>query len=218
MKIPYLTLLAVLLSQYCNADSPRETRLIIGDFSSNQLTGWEPKIALGETHYHLETVGETTVLIANSHDAASGLFKEQRVDLEQTPFLNWSWRINNRLNGLIEQTKEGDDYAARLYVVINGGMAFWQTKAINYVWASTSGKETSWPNAYSGSQLMMLALRGPEAEPNVWLKEKRNVRADMKKLFGEDIRFIDAVAIMTDSDDSHSRVTAYYGDIWFSKN
>jgi hypothetical protein len=65
---------------------------------------------------------------------------------------------------------------------------------------------------------MMLALRGPEAEPNVWLSEKRNVRADLKKLYGEDIHYIDAVAVMSDSDDSHSQVTAYYGDIWFSKN
>jgi hypothetical protein len=209
--------LALFLTQMVMAGTSEE-KLVIGDFSRNQLEGWEQKFAQGETSYHLEALGELTVLKANSKNSASGLFKEQRVDLEQTPYLNWSWRINNRLENLVEQTKAGDDYAARVYVVINGGVAFWDTKALNYVWSSSACIETIWPNAYSGNQLMMLAVRGPEAEPHAWLTEKRNVRADLKKLFGEDFRFIDAVAIMTDSDDSHSHVSAYYGDIWFSKN
>ena len=165
-----------------------------------------------------EKIGDLTVLKANSQASASGMFKEQHIDLEKTPFINWSWRISNRLYGLIEQTKAGDDYAARLYVVVKGGLAFWQTKAINYVWASNTTKETVWPNAYAGEQLMMLALRGPEAPINVWHTEKRNVRADLQKLFGEDIRYIDAVALMTDTDNSHSQASAFYGDIWFSRD
>ena len=64
---------------------------------------------------------------------------------------------------------------------------------------------------------MMLAIRGPEAPLNTWLHEKRNVLADLKKLFGEDIRYIDAVALMTDTDNSRRKVLAYYGDLWFSK-
>ncbi|WP_347986886.1 DUF3047 domain-containing protein [Methylomonas sp. AM2-LC] len=218
MKKLCILLFTVLASPFCMADTHTETKLVIGEFSNKQMEGWDRKIALGETQYQLDTLGDVTVLKANSKNSASGLFKEQRVDLDETPILNWSWRITNRLNGLIEQTKEGDDYAARLYVIVNGGVAFWESKAINYVWSSSANKETVWPNAYSGKQLMMLALRGPEAEPNIWLNEKRNVRADLKKLYGEDIRYIDAVAVMSDSDDSHSQVTAYYGDIWFSKH
>jgi hypothetical protein len=65
---------------------------------------------------------------------------------------------------------------------------------------------------------MMLALRGPEAAVNVWQTEKRNVRADLQKLFGEDIRYIDAIALMTDTDNSQGQVSAFYGDIWFSKD
>ena len=65
---------------------------------------------------------------------------------------------------------------------------------------------------------MMLALRGPEAPLNVWDSEKRNVKADFKKLFGEDVHTIDAVALMTDTDNSGGQVSAFYGDIWFSKD
>jgi hypothetical protein len=65
---------------------------------------------------------------------------------------------------------------------------------------------------------MMMALRGPEAALNVWNSEKRNVRADLQKLFGEDLRIIDAVALMTDTDNGGGQVSAFYGDIWFSRD
>ncbi|WP_020482783.1 DUF3047 domain-containing protein [Methylomonas sp. MK1] len=195
-----------------------DNKLPIGEFSQNRLEGWEHKSFKGETLYRLQAIDGVTVLTADSRAAGSGMFKEQHIDLEQTPFLNWSWRIGKRLAGLNEQSKPGDDYAARVYVVVKGGLAFWQTKAINYVWAGNTKKDTVWPNAFAGDHAMMLALRGPEASLNVWQTEKRNIRADFKKLFGEDISTIDAVAIMTDTDNSGGQASAAYGDIWFSKD
>lgn len=195
-----------------------DNKLPIGEFSQNRLEGWEHKSFKGETQYRLQAIDGVTVLTTDSRAAGSGLFKEQRIDLEQTPFLNWSWLIGNRLTGLNEQSKAGDDYAARVYVVVKGGLAFWQTKAINYVWAGNTKQDSVWPNAFAGDHAMMLALRGPEASLNVWQTEKRNIRADFKKLFGEDISAIDAVAIMTDTDNSGGQATAAYGDIWFSKD
>jgi hypothetical protein len=195
-----------------------DDKVLIGAFSQNHLDGWEHKSFKGETRYRLQNQDGTVVLTADSHASGSGLFKEQSIDLNQTPTLNWSWRIANRLTGLNEQSKAGDDYAARLYVVVKGGLAFWQTKAINYVWAGNSKKDSIWPNAFAGDHAMMLALRGPEAPLNVWYTEKRNLKADFKQLFGEDIHNIDAVAIMTDTDNSGGQVSAIYGDIWFSKD
>jgi glycine cleavage system aminomethyltransferase T len=122
------------------------------------------------------------------------------------------------LSGLNEQSKIGDDYAARIYVVVKGGLAFWQTRAINYVWAGNTKKDSVWPNAFAGDHAMMLALRGPEAPLNVWQTEKRDIRADFKRLLGQNIQSIDAVAIMTDTDNSGDQVSAAYGDIWFSKD
>jgi len=213
--MPYFLGLLLALVMQNLAAGPR---VILGEFSHNQLNGWEQKSFKGETRYQIQILGSVTVLKADSHDAGSGLFKEQCIDLEQTPFLNWSWRIANRLTGLNEQSKTGDDYAARIYVLVKGGLAFWQTKAINYVWAGNTAKDTIWPNAFAGDHAMMVAVRGQEAPLNEWQSEKRNVGADLKKLFGEDIRTIDAVALMTDTDNSHGQVSAFYGDIWFSKD
>lgn len=138
MKILYFAIVMLLTIQHAFADD----NLMLGEFSSNRLDGWEHKTFKGKTHYQLQTLDGVAVLKAESHDAASGLFKEQRIDLDKTPMLNWSWRIAKRLNGLNEQSKSGDDYAARIYVVVKGGLAFWQTKAINYVWSSNTAKDT----------------------------------------------------------------------------
>lgn len=213
-KYPLLALIPPLLTHAACA----EDRLVIGAFSQNRLDGWEHKSFKGETRYRLQNLEGTIVLTADSHASGSGLFKEQSVDLNRTPTLNWSWRIAERLSGLNEQSKAGDDYAARLYVVVKGGLAFWRTRAVNYVWAGNSQKDSIWPNAFAGEHVMMLALRGPEAPPKVWHREKRNLQTDFKQLFGENIGNIDAVAIMTDTDNSGGRVAADYGDIWFSKD
>lgn len=214
MKTPFIVFLTVLAVQ----NSVAAPTLSIGEFSHNRLDDWEHQSFNGQTRYQLQTLDGLVVLKADSEAAGSSLFKEQRIDLEQTPFLNWSWRIANRLTGLNEQSKAGDDYAARVYVAVKGDLAFWQTTAINYVWASNTTRYTAWPNALADVHTMILALRGPEAPLHVWQREKRNVRADLQKLFGKDLRHIDAIALMTDTDNSNRSVTAFYGDIWFSKD
>jgi len=198
-------------------------KLMIGSFSSGSLDNWEAKEFKGLTSYKLVDLAGTRVLKADSAGSASGLFNEQHIDLHKTPVMNWRWHIENRLgNDINEQVKSGDDYAARVYVIASGGAAFWQTKAINYVWSSTSPVGNVWPNpyAYAGAngKMMMIALRSSTDQAGTWYSEKRNILTDLKHQFGEEIRYIDAVAIMTDTDDSHGKATAYYGDIYFSKN
>lgn len=207
----------ILLSAAIRAEDTSE-KLMIGSFSSGSLDHWEFKEFKGQTKYYTSILQGTRVLKAESDNSASGLFKEQRIDLQKTPVMNWRWRIENRLGNINEQAKSGDDYAARIYVVVSGGLTFWRTRAINYVWANTSPKGKIWPNAFAGYHAIMIALRSSSDKTGTWYTEKRNILADLKQQFGEDIRYIDAVAIMTDTDNAHGKATAYYGDIYFSKN
>ncbi len=191
--------------------------LAVGEFSQRKLDHWLPKKFVSETRYSLATIDGETALKAESRKSASGLIKKIRVDLEKYPFLNWRWRIENRLTGTFdEKQKPGDDYAARIYVVVSGGIAIWNTRALNYVWAKNSPKGDIWPNAFAGNNAMMTALRSSDAPVAVWHSEKRNIRGDFKKLFGKEVRFIDAVVLMSDTDNTQKKVTAHYGDIYFS--
>ena len=130
--------------------------------------------------------------------------------------MNWSWSIENRLDVKNEKIKSGDDYAARIYVVVDGGILLWRTRAVNYVWANKASKGEIWPNAFAGKHAMMMALRSRQDKTSTWYSEKRNVYEDLKRLFGKEFHSIDAIALMTDTDNSHGHVKSYYGDIYFS--
>ncbi len=191
--------------------------LPITDFSASGLDGWEPKKFKGSTSYQITTMDGRQVLSAQSRDSASALIKKVHIDIKQYPFLNWTWRIENRLVTGNKKIKSGDDYALRIYVVINGGIFIWRTRAINYVWANQSEKGETWENAFAGKNAQMMALRNRQDKLSTWYTEKRNVYEDLKRLFGTECRFIDAIAIMTDTDNSHGQAKAYYRDIYFSK-
>jgi len=211
----FIPLLYLILFCFLSNISTAE-QLPVANFSKSDLEGWEDKVFQGTTSYKLFQLNDEKVLMAESQDSASVFIKELHVDLKKYPYLNWSWRIENRLETKNEKIKSGDDYAARIYVVIDGGILPWRTKAVNYVWANNTEKGETWPNAFAGKSAMMMALRSSKDKLSTLHFEKRNVFDDLKKLFGKEFYFIDAIALMTDTDNSHGQTKAYYGDIYFS--
>ncbi len=191
-----------------------ESRIDIAQFSQGDITGWQTKIFSGETHYSFEKINGQMALRAVSNAAASGRYREIDIDLNKTPIINWSWMVNNILPNINERTRAGDDYAARVYVVFSDGMAFWRTRAINYVWSSNQSVNTHWRNAYTDN-VRMIAVESGQERLSEWVVGQRNVRQDYRQLFGEEPGKITAVAIMTDTDNSGAQAIAWYGDIWF---
>lgn len=187
--------------------------VMVGHFSAGDLRAWQSKSFAGKTHYTLVEQHGRQVLQADSQGTASGLYREMTVDLKRTPYLNWSWRVANILTGVNERSKQGDDFPARVYVVTSGGMFFWRTRSVVYVWSNNQPPGTIWKNPYTDNA-RVIALRS--GKPAGWFMEKRNVRTDFQRLFGDAIEQIDAVAIMTDTDNSGQAATAWYGDIYFS--
>ena len=179
-------------------------------FSPAQIAGWEPHAFKGETAYALAEDGQAVRAACDA--SASGLFLRRTIDLTATPILEWRWRVDETFPpGPAETTKRGDDYPARLYVV-KEALLPWNTMALNYVWASSQAKGAEWPNAYA-AQARMVALRSGPGDG--WVTERRDLRADFRRVFGEDVTSIDAVAIMTDCDDRKTTAEALYGDLRF---
>ena len=187
--------------------------VMVGNFSVGDLDGWKTQSFQGMTIYRLVSQDGRQVLEATSHGTASGLVRELRVDLEKLPYLNWSWRVDDVLTEIDERTKAGDDYPARVYAIVSGGIAFWRTRTLIYVWSSRQPVGSTWENAFTGNARVMALQSG---RVTGWVTEQRDVRADFNRCFNDDITFIDAVAIMTDTDNSKQEATAWYGDIFFS--
>ncbi len=179
------------------------------------VAGWEEKSFKGKTIYERVRQDGRVVLRATSRGTASGLYRRLRIDLEKTPILHWTWRVEATLGDVDERTRAGDDYSARVYVIRSHPVFAWRTRAVNYVWASARAEGETWPNAYTGSA-RHVAVRSGDAHAGRWVGERRDVRADFRALFGEDVRYVDAIAIMTDTDDTGGAATAYYGDVTFT--
>lgn len=205
---PWLLLLPLLLAA-------ETLRVDVAHFSTGDMGGWQVRQFSGTTHYVLGEDQGRRALRADSRAAASGLFREIEVDLAATPYLHWSWKVDDVLDGNDERSRAGDDYAARIYVVFSGGLWFWRTRAVNYVWSSHQHIERTWLNAYTGDA-RMIAVESGATHAGKWIHERRDVRADYRRLFGEEPGRIVAVALMTDTDNTGASAGAWYGDIWFA--
>ncbi len=192
-----------------------ERSLILGDFK-NDFAEWSERSFAGNTQYEIVTLDGEEVLQARANNTASALYRQVRIDLSTTPILQWRWRIDNTFGTEIdEQSKAGDDYPARVYVVKRGGLAFWRTKTINYVWSSSGATGQRWDNAYAGRNAHMWALNSGADEQGVWIAHSRDIRADWLTAFGEEIDSLDGIAVMTDADDSDGSVRAWYDGLRF---
>jgi hypothetical protein len=215
----YALLLLLLCSFFTHAD------FSLSLIDEDGIKQWEKEIFSGETDYELVLLEDKKTLKAVSDSSASGLVLRKKIDLLKTPYINWSWRIARKLPKLDEHTKSGDDYAARIYVVMEAGWLGLKTKALNYVWSSSQDAGQVWNNAYVGSSVKMVSVQGRHSSTNQWYDEKRNVFADMIKYFGDKgshtanlnaYQYIDVISIMTDTDNSETTAESYYGEIRFS--
>jgi len=188
--------------------------IAVSRFAVEGLSGWEKERFKGETEYSVVRDGGQAVVRAHSRAAASGMFKKLQIDSLKYRYLRWKWKVAEPLRGGTEKTKAGDDYSARVYVVFPG-FFFWQTKAINYVWASRLPKEESFPNPYTGNAMMVVVESGTE-KAGTWITEQRDILNDYRHLFGGEPRQLGAIAVMTDTDNTGGEALAWYGDIAIS--
>lgn len=186
--------------------------IVLGRFSAGDLSAWEAKSFVGETAYRLVDGRDGKILEAVSRASASGLILERRIDLTATPVLAWRWRVSGPVNPPDEKTRDGDDFAARIYFVTPGQGLFSLPKSISYVWASRQPVGSSWPNPYTDN-VRMVAVDSGSRHVGEWRSHRRNLREDFRTLFGRDITEITHVAIMTDTDNSGLSAHSWYGDI-----
>lgn len=190
----------------------RAEPLVLGRFSSGDIDGWQVRAFEGETRYRVVELDGRKVLEADSASSASSLYLEREIDLTATPVLEWSWRIEKTPGVTDERTKDGDDFAARVYVVAPGEGIFGLPLGISYVWAGQARVGEFWPNPFT-SRVMMFALDSGNGAAGTWRTHKRDVRADFLRLFGRKVDRLEGIAIMTDSDNSGLKARAWYGEM-----
>ena len=190
----------------------------IFDFTEVELSELEVRKVRGAKNKTLYTIGSNekgTFLKSVADNAASGLGKEIKIDLNKTPFINITWKIEKDLSGIKENTKKGHDYAARVFVVKKTGATPLSNRAINYVFSSNNEVGLNWPSPYTKKSIDNV-LASTKNNYNEWVTVKANVKEDFRKFHDLEVNEIDGLAIMSDTDNSKMKSIAYFQNIYFS--
>ena len=188
------------------------------DFTESELSKLEVRKVRGadnKTTYTVGTDEKGNFLKSVAENAASGLGKEIKIDLNKTPFINITWKIEKDLSGIKENTKKGHDFAARIFAVKKTGATPLSNRAINYVFSSNSDVGLNWPSPYTKKSIDYV-LSTTKENLNEWVTVKSNVKEDFKKFHNLDVNELDGLAIMSDTDNSKMKSIAYFQNIYFS--
>ena len=185
------------------------------NFSKDELKTLKVKKVKGEIKWVLGSNENGNFIKAVSEGKGSGLGKEVEIDLSKTPFINITWKIEKDLSGIIENSKKGHDYAARVFVIKKTGSTALSNRAINYVFSSNNNIGEHWPSPYTKKSIDYV-LSTTKENLDIWVTVKANVKEDFMKLHGLDVKDLSGVAIMTDTDNSKLKAISYYQNIYFS--
>ena len=214
MKI--LVKIFVLVFITINFSSANEVKVF--EFTESELSQLQVRKVRGadkKTVYSIGANDNGNYLKSVADNAASGLGKEVKIDLNKTPFINITWKIEQDLKGIKENTKKGHDFAARVFAVKKTGATPLSNRAINYVFSSNNDVGLNWPSPYTKKSVDNV-LSSTKNSLNEWVTVKSNVKEDFKKFHDLDVNELDGLAIMSDTDNSKMKSIAYYQNIYFS--
>ena len=185
------------------------------EFTKEEMKSLEVRKVKGKTTYTLGFNENGNYIRAEAEGKASGLGKELKINLLKTPFINITWKVEKDLPGIIENSKKGHDYAARVFVIKKTGATALSNRAINYVFSSNNSVGNNWPSPYTKKSIDYV-LSTTKEHHDQWITVKANVREHFKKLHDLDVSELTGVAIMTDTDNSKLKAISYYQNIYFS--
>ena len=187
------------------------------EFTEEEFKTLKVRKVKGETKWSLGSNENGNYIRAEAEGPGSGLGKEILINLNKTPFINITWKVEKDLSGIIENSKKGHDYAARVFVVKKTGATALSNKAINYVFSSNSSVNENWPSPYTKKSIDYV-LATTKNNLNEWITVKANVKHHFKKFHNLDVEELNGVAIMTDTDNSKLKAISYYQNIYFSSD
>ena len=213
LKIFYIFITSLIFLSTTHAETVK-----VFEFTEKELSALEIRKFRGADNKTSYTVGSNengNYLKAVADNAASGLGKEIKIDLNKTPFINITWKIEKDLQGIKENTKKGHDYAARVFAIKKTGATPLSNRAINYVFSSNSEVGENRPSPYTKKSIDNV-LATTKDNLNEWVTVKANVKEDFKKFHDLDVNELDGLAIMADTDNSKMKSISYFQNIYFS--
>ncbi len=177
------------------------------------LAGWNRHSFHGETQYEIQEEPDgTKSLKAKSQKTCSAIFRAVSAAISEQPVISWQWKVkkfpSGKKNPVFGAGNESD-YPARVSVIFKSDLPF-QQDIVQYVWDDRFAVGTHGASPFWKKVKILVIRSGPPPESGEWVSEKRNIIEDYTFLFGKPPqRDIEAIGIMSDSDDTRSSTEAY---------
>ena len=214
----FLYVLKILLFSLIFISDTLSKEIQVFEFTAKELSTLKVRKIRGadaKTKYTAGNNENGKFLKAEADNSASGLGKEIKINLNETPFLNITWKVEKDLTGIDESTKKGHDYAARVFVVKKTGATPLSNRAMNYVFSSNNEIDAFHHSPFTKKSIDYI-LSTTKVNFNEWVTVKVNVKKHFKKFHNLDLDEINGLAIMSDTDNSKLKAISYYQNIYFS--
>ena len=225
---------------HADAGDPSQVPLLSSaSLGDNIAPGWShqrlPKVERAND-YDIETDNNRRVLHVRSASSASSWVTRLDVDPARTPWLQWQWKVSRSLAGSDLRVKQGDDYAARLYVFFNLPLDRLSLKdrfsiraarvlsgaeipaaALCYVWGHAQPAGATGLNPYT-DRVRMVVLDSKDGDSGSWRPHARDVGRDWAEAFEGPVPHISGVGIGADTDNTSDKVDTWFSDLRFAAN
>ena len=193
-----------------------EEIIILGKGKTQALAEWDKPVHVGTGIWQVVDDAENQAIKLRTESSSFALEKSITVDLGQTPYLQWEWKVTVPPAAGNFSSPDTDDQAAQLLVVFPKTF-FERRKVISYIWDPTAQKGAS--GAAAGPiylNVKAIVVESGAGQIGNWLIEKRNVVEDYRALFGEIPERAVAIRMQINSQHTSSVAEAFWRTIRFT--
>jgi hypothetical protein len=232
----WITLSLVFVSACSSLSTqPKNTTNASFDSSPSAQMLWKTMDLPGKRKTHFaHTVHEGRQAIkATAHSSVSMLRQQIRVAPQELGTFKFSWNVPNLIEAADMGDRHLDDSAVRLVLAFEGDRAKFSSKnqmlselslaltgeelpyaTLMYVWCNKRAVGSVITNPRT-DRIRKLVVESGTMNLSKWLDYERDIRADFVRAFGEEPAALIGIALMTDTDNTQSKATAWYGPLSF---
>jgi hypothetical protein len=185
------------------------------------------------TRFDYSRVDGRDAVAAHSDASASMLRQPVRIEPRDLGRFRFSWKVPALIDQADLGTRESDDAPVRIVLAFDGDRSRFSSKdaalselaqvltgeplpyaTLMYVWCNKRPAGTVITSPRTDRIRKLVVESGP-VRLNQWLEYERDIRADYERVFGEKPGALVGIGIMTDSDNTRSNTTAWYGPLRF---
>lgn len=234
-KMVYCSLLLtvfLLLAGCASKPLPPIERMQLSDHS---YESWQKVVLPGKrkTHFAADQREGAHAWRATADHSASLLRKVVRIEAPALEKIHFSWKTHALIDGADMAVRDTEDAVLRVILSFEGDRNQFSAKnrmlselslaltgeempyaTLMYVWCNKRPVGTVITNPRT-DRIRKLVVESGRSHLGKWLEYERDIRADFIQAFGEEPGALTGIALMTDTDNTQTQATAWYGPIHF---